>query len=77
MKPLLSSASDGALTGLMRRFADWHVAHCPRCAAALAALKALRTRLSALLTAPQPVEALSEGRWARLESAWVEADGRT
>ena len=77
MKTFLSAACDDALSGLLRRYTDWHVGRCPRCAAALAALKALRTRLSALVSAPQPAEELSEGRRARLEAAWAEADGAT
>ena len=77
MKTFLSAACDDALSGWARWYTDWHVGHCPRCAAALAALKALRTRLGALLSPPVPAEGLSEGRWARLEAAWAEADGGT
>lgn len=76
MKTFLSAACDDAPAGVMRWFAAWHLARCPRCLAALDAMKALRTRLSALLAAPQPAETLSEGRWARLEALWAEADSR-
>lgn len=79
MKTLLSAACDDALDGLARRFTEWHVAHCPRCAVALAALRALRARLRALTSSePEPDGArLTPERWARLESAWAEADRRT
>ena len=75
MKSLLSAACDNALSGLAYRFTDWHVAHCPRCAAALAALRGLHDRLRTLVS-PQPetVEHLVPERWARLEAAWTEAD---
>ena len=76
MKTLLSAACDDAYDGLARRFTEWHVAHCPRCAAALAALRALQIRLRALVS-PEAAEAhLPLERWARLEAAWAETDRR-
>ena len=76
MKTLLSAACDNALAGLWRSFTEWHVAHCPRCAAALAALRALKGRLRALVS-PKPEAAeehLARERWARLEAAWAKGD---
>jgi anti-sigma factor RsiW len=79
MKTLLSAVCDNALDGLARRFTEWHVAHCPRCAVALAALRALHARLRALASSePASADArLAPVRWARLEAAWAEADRRT
>jgi len=78
MKTLLSAVCDNALTGLSRRFADWHIAHCPRCAAALAALRSLHRQLRALVSPEtERVERLAPDRWTHLEAAWAEADGRT
>ena len=79
MKGLLSAACDDALDGLTLRFAEWHIAHCPRCAAALAALRTLHARLRALVSpGPEAADArLPPERWARLEAAWAEADQRT
>lgn len=79
MRGLLSASCDDALEGLTRRFAEWHVAHCPRCAAALAALRTLHARLRALVS-PMTDAAdahLPPERWARLEAAWAEADRQT
>lgn len=78
MKSLLSAACDNALSGLAQWFTHWHVAHCPRCAAALAVLRALHDRLQALITSqPEAADRLISERWASLEAAWAEADGRT
>jgi predicted anti-sigma-YlaC factor YlaD len=78
MKTLLSAACDNALNGLSQRFTNWHVAHCPRCRAALEALQELHRRLRAL-AAPEPEtsESLAPERWVRLEAAWAETDRRT
>lgn len=76
MKTLLSAACDNALAGLARSFTEWHVAHCPRCTAALTALRALQVRLRSLVSlGAKPDEALTPERWAQIESAWTEADG--
>jgi hypothetical protein len=48
---------------------DQHIARCPSCQAALAALAALRDRLRALREAERP-ETLEAERWAALEAAW-------
>lgn len=78
MKSLLSAACDNALSGLAHRFTDWHVARCPRCMAALAALRALHSRLQTLVSSrPETAAHLPPERWMRLEAAWAEADGRT
>ena len=77
MKRLLSAACDNALAGLSRWFTEWHLAHCPRCTAALAALRALQGRLRALVSPEMDSREgqLAPERWARLEAAWAEADG--
>ena len=76
MKTLLSAACDNALSGLSRRFTDWHVAHCPRCRAALTALRDLHRRLRALAApVPETPQSLPPERWAHVEAAWAEADG--
>lgn len=72
MTTWLSALVDDALPGLLRRYAHWHLAHCPRCRAALAALRALRDQLRALVSAPPAT--LSPARWQIIESAWAEAD---
>lgn len=79
MKTLLSAACDNALDGLARWYTEWHVAHCPRCAATLAALRALHVRLRALASSERGAAdaELAPERWARLEGAWAEADRRT
>ena len=78
MKTLLSAACDNALSGLSQWFTDWHVAHCPRCRAALDALRDLHRRLQSLvLPEPETQTGLPPERWARLEAAWAEIDGRT
>lgn len=75
MKVWLSASLDGALSRLALWYTQWHVKHCPRCQAALAALRALRDRLRALPVASgRPV--LSPARWQIIEAAWAEAESR-
>lgn len=86
MTTLISALSDGSLRGLARWYAEQHARGCPRCAAALDALRQQRQRLRALgmpapteadtaTTAPSPhALALSPERRAALEAAWAGLD---
>ena len=60
MKNLISGLIDGKLTGLIQRYALWHVAHCPRCHAALTALARMSERLRALGAAPSSTSAAAQ-----------------
>ena len=66
--------SHGVIGWLVRA----HVAQCPACQAALAALQTIRERLRALATESAPVEETTLGldRWTTLESAWAEVERR-
>lgn len=76
MIDLLSGTADGSLTGWKRWFTEWHVRHCPGCAAALIALRDLCLRLGQMgAPAAKQVEVggenlLSDGRWSKVESGW-------
>ncbi len=82
LRTLISALSDGSLTGIARWYAAQHAKGCPRCAAALVALRAQRERLRALglpshqatpaTSAPAPT--LSPERRAALEAAWRRLD---
>lgn len=75
MRGLMSAWVDGALSGLARRFVEWHLGGCERCREALPILRALRTRLRGLKAegdAPPP--SLSPERWAAVEASWEQAD---
>lgn len=76
MKTLLSGLADGTLSGLARRYAEWHVGGCPGCAAGLRALRALRTRLHALSARPLDTTSLPDERRAAVQKAWAEAERR-
>ncbi|MEO7717803.1 MAG: zf-HC2 domain-containing protein [Capsulimonas sp.] len=80
-RSLLSALVDGELTGWVRKYVQWHVAHCPRCLAALDALKQLSQRLRGLgepasLAADNKIQAptLSADRWTAMEAAWEKAE---
>jgi anti-sigma factor RsiW len=73
MKSLLSSLADGTLRGLLRRYADAHLARCEHCQSALRGLERLRVRLHLLTVAPPASELLPEltpERRAAVEAAW-------
>jgi hypothetical protein len=77
MKSLLSSLADGTLRGLLRRYADAHLARCEHCQSALRGLERLRVRLHLLTVAPASSEPLPESlteltpeRRAAVEAAW-------
>jgi len=75
MQTLVSAWLDNALTGLLRAYTRWHVAHCPRCTAAVPVLLALRGRLRRFSNAlPAEEETLTPQRRAAVESAWERAD---
>jgi len=83
MKGFLSQLADGTAQGIVRWYAERHVADCPNCAASLNGLKALRERLRAFgLPERQTVEApdlkegdtLTDTRRRSIESAWAELD---
>ncbi|MBV9849443.1 MAG: zf-HC2 domain-containing protein [Armatimonadetes bacterium] len=73
METWVSAWLDGALTGLMRWYTEWHVAHCPRCTDAVPVLRALRARLRRLSETPGG-EALTPERRAAVVSGWERAD---
>jgi hypothetical protein len=57
---------------VIKSYALWHIRHCPRCQAALNALRDLHARLHNLASKPA-VDApagLSDERRSRLEAAW-------
>lgn len=80
LRTLISALSDGSLSGIARWYATQHAKGCPRCAAALVALRAQRERLRALglpshdAPAAPPAPALSPERRAALEAAWSRLD---
>jgi hypothetical protein len=77
MRTLLSQVADGTLHGLLRRYADAHLARCAHCQSALRGLHRLRERLRSLANAPAAPEAsltLSPERRAAVESAWERMD---
>ena len=77
MRTLLSQIADGTLHGLLRRYADAHLARCGHCQSALRGLRRLRERLHSIAHAPAAPEAtltLSAERRAAVESAWERMD---
>jgi hypothetical protein len=71
MKTIISALIDNKVTGLIKSYALWHIHHCPRCQAALQALRDLHARLHILATKPTNAPStLSEDRRSRLEAAW-------
>lgn len=74
MQTLVSAWLDGKLSGLMRWYTAWHVAHCPRCTDAVPVLRLLRDRLRRLSHLPDPDEALTPERRAAVEAGWEKAD---
>jgi anti-sigma factor RsiW len=80
MESWLSSTADDTLKGWKRSFTEWHVRHCPGCAAALASLKEICVRLASLAVPPKsdpPESALSQDRWSAIESAWESVEERS
>ena len=73
METLVSAWLDGALTGLLRWYTAWHVAHCPRCTDAAPVLRVLRARLRRIAALP-PDPTLTPERRAAIEAAWQRAD---
>ena len=83
MREMLSSLADGTAKGIVRWYAEQHVAGCPNCSAALSGLKELRVRLRAFglpsikdeetgiteLKAPT-LHLLSPERRAAIAAAW-------
>lgn len=77
MRRWVNGLVDGSLSGLARWYTNMHVAGCPRCRAALEALRALRRRLQALRE-PAAGEGtdLSPARRSALDMALDAVDGR-
>ncbi|HVK05808.1 MAG TPA: hypothetical protein VM490_20220, partial [Armatimonadaceae bacterium] len=75
MRTFLSQLADGTARGLVRWYAERHVARCGHCSAALAGLRNLRTRLRAFGIPPPPMQgsipvpALTQERRSALEAA--------
>lgn len=74
MKNLISAMIDGKLSGLIHKYALYHVANCPRCLAALNALKALHGRLERL--GPSIAPTLSPQHHNHIMSALDDIDNR-
>ena len=75
MQTLVSAWVDGILSGLTRRYTEWHVAHCPRCTAAVDALRVLRARLRRLSGTPvADGDVLTPERRDAVEAAWRRSD---
>ena len=76
MKTLVSAYFDGKLRGLARWYTHLHISGCPRCQAALEALRKLKDRLLQLKaeSSGQTGTSLSVDRWNRIEAAWTESD---
>ena len=74
----VSALSDGSLSGIARWYTRWHIAGCPKCAAALTGLRALRERLRLLASREerQGPSALPEERWTTVEAAMDAVDTR-
>lgn len=71
MKKIISALVDNKVTGIIKSYATWHIGHCPRCQAALTALRELHTRLLGLASKPDAAPpVLSDDRRSRLEAAW-------
>jgi len=76
MAGMVSSLSDGSLHGVALWYTKFHVATCPKCTAALAALRTLRERLSALThlgAMPQAI-GLAPERRAKMEEAFEQIE---
>jgi hypothetical protein len=78
MRRLVNGMADGSLRGgVALWYARQHIARCPVCQAALAALSTLRDRLRALRRADDasaPDDALAPHRRAALDAAWGRVD---
>jgi hypothetical protein len=76
MATLVSAYADGGLRGLARWYTRFHISGCPRCKAALEALKQLKDRLRSLTSPAGSIadSRLSGERWNRLDSAWEKAE---
>ena len=92
MREMLSSLADGTLKGVMRWYAEHHVAGCPHCSAALVGLRELRTRLREFglpaVVPDEPIDVpvakeggslrlLSPERRAAITAAWEKMDQET
>ena len=73
MQTLVSAWLDDALSGVLRWYTAWHVAHCPRCTDAVPVLRALQTRLRRIAGLP-PDPVLAPERRAAVEAAWQQVD---
>lgn len=77
MKSMLSGLSDGTLKGLLRWYAERHVAGCRHCAPALSAIVVLEARLRSLrVTGPEDDARLrlDEVHRAAAEKGWNAID---
>ena len=74
MQTLVSAWVDDALNGLLSRYTEWHVRHCPRCSAAVPVLRALQSRLHQYRLASAGEATLTSERRAALQEAWERAD---
>ncbi len=79
MQSLASAWVDDKLAGPPLWYTRWHVAHCPRCTAAVPVLHALRDRLRRLSEHDAErhsdgYAALSPERRAALQAAWERQD---
>jgi len=89
MRELLSSLADDTLRGVMRWYAEHHVAGCPHCSAALVGLRELRARLrefglpavnreeKATDAVVSSLRLLSPERRAAIAAAWESLDQET
>lgn len=79
MRSLVSAWLDGKLTGVLRWYTEWHMAHCPQCAASIPFFRSLQGRLRILYSPGDADEGLSADRWASIASAFeaVEAEAAT
>lgn len=73
MRTLVSAWMDEKLTGLARRYTEWHVQSCPQCQSSLPFLRGMRARLLRLGERPAN-SALPPERWERVEAAWAQAE---
>lgn len=79
MKGMLSGLSDGTLKGLLRWYAERHVAGCRHCAPSLSAIVVLEARLRSLrVTGPEDDThlRLDEAHRAAAEKGWNAIDAR-
>lgn len=74
MQTLVSVWLDNALSGFLSRYTEWHIRHCPRCAAAIPVLRTLRDRLHQYRLSSTGEAMLTPERQAALQAAWERAD---